>query len=138
MHDKQIRQMLLERASLQAAKALVAFIDEDQSVLTPSGCPYKEPRNRRLPGPKEKVAKRFFSIVNGLSRFAARSKRKDNRDSDILRGQVEILGEALTQVVVELEIIKRDMPLSGPEALLFANDAVQAIKQLKTRECVPF
>ncbi len=134
----QVKQILLERAKAQATKALVAFIDGDQSVLTPSGCPYKEQRNRRPAGLKEKLAKRLFAIVNGLTPFLARSKRKDNGDSDILRGQVELLGEALTNVVVELEIIKDDMPLSGPQALLFADDAVQAIRQLKVREGVPF
>ena len=39
MQDEQI---LLERARLQAAKALVSFIDEDRDVLTPNGCPYND------------------------------------------------------------------------------------------------
>jgi hypothetical protein len=134
----QIEQILLERRRAQATKALIAFIDGDQSVLTPSGCPYKGQSDRRPAGLKEKLAKRLFASVNGLTSFLPRSKRKDNGDSDILRGQVDLLGEALTNVIVELEIIKDDMPLSGPQALLFAEDAVQAIKQLKARECVPF
>jgi hypothetical protein len=135
MQDKQI---LLERARAQANKALVAFIDEEQSVLTPSsGCPYKGQRPRRRVGLKEKIAKRLFAVVNGLTPFARRSKRTGN-DESILRDQVELLGEALTKIVVELEIIRGDMPLSGPQALLFADDALQAIKQLKARECIPF
>jgi hypothetical protein len=134
MQDEQI---LLERARAQANKALVAFIDEEQSVLTPSGCPYKGQRPRRKVGLKEKVAKKLFAIVNGLTPFASRSDRKDN-DESILRDQVELLGEALSKIVVELEIIKGDMPLSGPQALLFADDALQAIKQLKAHEYAPF
>jgi hypothetical protein len=135
MQDKQI---LLERARAQATKALVAFIDEDQSGLTPSGCPYKGQRPRRTVGLKEKVAKRLFAIINGLAPFSRRSKQTGNDDSAILRDQVELLGEALTKIVVELEIIKGDMPLSGPQALLFADDALQAIKQLKAHAYAPF
>ena len=135
MQDEQI---LLERARAQANNALIAFIDEDQDVLTPSGCPYKGKRNRRRVGLKGKVAKKLFSIVNGLTPFSRRSNRTGNGDSDILREQVELLGEALTKIIVELEIIKGDMPLSGPQALLFADDALQAVKQLKAREYVSF
>jgi hypothetical protein len=134
----QYKQTMLERARAQATKALVAFIDEDQGVLTPSGCPYKGQRPRRTVGLKEKVAKRLFAIVNGLTPFSRRSKQTANDDSDILRDQVELLGEALTKIVVELEIINGDMPLSGPQALLFADDAVQAIKQLKAHQFAPF
>jgi hypothetical protein len=134
----QYKQTMLERARAQATKALVAFIDEDQSVLTPNGCPYKGQRPRRTVGLKEKVAKRLFAIVNGLAPFSRRSKRTGNDDSAILRDQVELLGEALTKIVVELEIIKGDMPLSGPQALLFADDALQAIKQLKAHAYAAF
>jgi hypothetical protein len=66
-----------------------------------------------------------------------RSTRKDSGDSEILREQVELLGEALAKVVVELEIIKGDMPLSGPQALLFADDALQLIRELKVRDHYP-
>jgi hypothetical protein len=85
-----------------------------------------------------KVAKRLFATFNGLTPFSHRSKRTGNDDSGILRDQVELLGEALTKIVVELGIIKGDMPLSGPQALLFADDAVEAIKQLKAHEYIPF
>jgi hypothetical protein len=134
----QNRQTLLERARVQATKAIVAFIDEEQSVLTPRGCPYKGQSPRRTVRLKGKVAKRLFAIVNGLTLFSRRSKQIGNDDSAILRDQVELLGEALTKIVVELEIIKGDMPLSGPQALLFADDALQAIKQLKAHAYAPF
>jgi hypothetical protein len=51
---------------------------------------------------------------------------------------VDLLGDALAKLVVELEIIKGDMPLSGPQALLFADDALQLIRELKVRESAPF
>jgi hypothetical protein len=131
MQDEQI---LLERARLQAAKALVSFIDEDRDILSLNGCPYKNKRNGRRIGLKRKVAKRFFATFYTLIRSAARSTRKDGADSEILREQVDLLGEALAKVVVELKIIKGDMPLSGPQALLFADDALQLIRELKIRD----
>jgi hypothetical protein len=42
MQDEQI---LLERPRLQAAKALVSFIDEDRDILSPNGCPYEDKGN---------------------------------------------------------------------------------------------
>jgi hypothetical protein len=131
-------QILLNRARAQAAKALVAFIDEDRNVLTPSGCPYKRKTDRPRVGLKKKVAKRIFATFNGLTLFSARSKRRDNGDSEILQEQVELLGKALTKIIVELEIIRGDMPLLGPQAFLFADDALQTVKQLKAREYVSF
>jgi hypothetical protein len=133
----QAEQILLERARLQAAKALVSFIDEDRDVLTPNGCPYKDKRNGRRVGLKEEVAKRFFATFYTLIRSAARSTRNDDGDSEILREQVDLLGKALAKVVVELEIIKGDMPLSGRQALLFADDALQLIRELKVRDHYP-
>jgi hypothetical protein len=131
-------QILLERAKVQAEKALVAFIDEDRNVLTPSGCPYRDKRNQPRVGLREKVTKTIFATFNGLTLFSALSKRRDNRDSEILQEQVELMGEALTKIIVELEIIRGDMPLLGPQAFLFADDALQTVKQLKAREYVSF
>ncbi|MBB5331526.1 hypothetical protein [Tunturiibacter gelidoferens] len=131
MQDEQI---LLERPRLQAAKALVSFIDEDRDILSPNGCPYEDKGNGRRVGLKRKVAKRFFATFYTLIRSAARSTRKDGVDSEILREQVDLLGEALAKMVVELEIIKGDMPLSSPQALLFADDALQLIRELKVRD----
>jgi len=85
MQDEQI---LLERARLQAAKALVSFIDEDRDVLTPNGCPYTGKRNGRRVGLKEKVAKRFLAAFYTLIPSAARSTRKDEGDSEVLREQM--------------------------------------------------
>ena len=86
MQDEQI---LLERARLQAAKALVSFIDEDRDVLTPNACPYKGQRHGRRVGLKEKVAERFFATFYTLIPSAVRSTRKNDGDSEILREQVE-------------------------------------------------
>jgi hypothetical protein len=134
MQDEQI---LLERAKLQAAKALVSFIDEDRDVLTPNCCPYKDQRHGRRVGLKEKVAKRFATFYT-LIPSAIRSTRKHGGNSEILREQVDLLGEALAKVAAELEINKGDMPVSGPQALLFADDALQLIKELKVRQSAPF
>jgi hypothetical protein len=107
----------------QAMKALAAFIDGDECILTPDGSP-----DQPECGPHENC-----KFCDGLAAVAALSKQNDNGDSAILRDQANHLREALTKIFVELGITQGDMPLSGPQLLLLASNAVEAIKQLKAR-----